>query len=44
MLLPSYLGFSIAQLNILLCLHLQPIKTVIYSYLNKESIQDKLPA
>jgi len=44
MLLLSYLRFSIAQLNILLCLHLQPIKTVIYSHSNKESCQDGLPA
>lgn len=36
--------FSIAQLNILLYLHLQPIKTVIYSHSNKESCQDGLPA
>lgn len=44
MLLPSYLRFSIAQLNRLLDLHLQPIKTVIYSHSNKESFQDRLPA
>lgn len=43
MLLPSYLRFSIAKLNILLCLHQQPIKTVIYSYFNKESFQNGLP-